>query len=156
MDTKAHAQQLLHDFGKTLTVGPLTLDERTQSCVLIFDEQLLVHIEHDDSTRRLVLSAYLHELPETGAEPLLRELLAANLYWHRTRGATLGLEEGTGGVILTYGHLVADLDAPRFETMVENFVHQAEHWKHRLQAAAQAAIPGDAPRDPSGAPVLFG
>ena len=26
-----------------------------------------------------------------GIEPLLRELMVANLYWHRTDGATIGL-----------------------------------------------------------------
>ena len=79
MDKKALAQQLLDGFGKTLTVGALALDEYTSSCVLIFDEQLVINIEYDEQTQRLVLSSYLHELPATGAEPLLRELLAAFL-----------------------------------------------------------------------------
>ena len=57
MDKKALAQQLLDGFGKTLTVGALTLDERTSSCVLIFDEQLVINIEYDEQTQRLVLSA---------------------------------------------------------------------------------------------------
>ena len=137
MDKKALAQQLLDGFGKTLTVGALTLDERTSSCVLIFDEQLVINIEYDEQTQRLVLSSYLHELPATGAEPLLRELLAANLYWHRTNGATLCLEEGTGGVM-------------------QNFATQAERWTRRLAQAAQALQPQAEPLARPGTPVLFG
>lgn len=159
MDKKALAQQLLDGFGKTLTVGALALDEYTSSCVLIFDEQLVINIEYDEQTQRLVLSSYLHELPATGAEPLLRELLAANLYWHRTNGATLCLEEGTGGVILAYAHSVSDLDAPGFEALLENFVNQAERWKSRLAQAAQAPLPSHLPAAPlerPGMPVLFG
>lgn len=156
MDKKALAQQLLDGFGKTLTVGPLALDERTNSCVLVFDEQLVINIEYDERTQRLVLSSYLHELPTTGAEPLLRELLAANLYWHRTGGATLCLEEGTGGIILAYAHSVSDLDAAGFETVMQNFAHQAGRWTRRLAEAAQVPQAQAEPLDRPGTPVLFG
>ena len=156
MDKKALAQQLLDGFGKTLTVGALTLDERTSSCVLIFDEQLVINIEYDEQTQRLVLSSYLHELPATRAEPLLRELLAANLYWHRTNGATLCLEEGTGGVILVYAHSVSDLDASGFETVMQNFATQAERWTRRLAQAAQVPQAQAEPLARPGTPVLFG
>ena len=135
MEKRALALQLLAELGETLTVGAITLDEDTQSCMLLFDEDLVLHIEFVEDTGRLVLSCYLHELPEENAEPLLRELMAANLYWHRTRGATLGLEEGTGGVILSYQQSVTELDGAGFETLVENFVDQAEKWKRRIVAA---------------------
>ena len=137
-------------------MGALALDEYTSSCVLIFDEQLVINIEYDEQTQRLVLSSYLHELPATGAEPLLRELLAANLYWHRTNGATLCLEEGTGGVILVYAHSVSDLDASGFETVMQNFATQAERWTRRLAQAAQVPQAQAEPLARPGTPVLFG
>lgn len=158
MDKRTLAQDLLNQLGNTLTVGPLTLDERTRSCVLLFDGDLVINIEYDDSTERLVLASYLAELPATGAEPLLRELLAANLYWHRTRGATLGLEEGTGGILLTYAHAVSDLDGPKLEAVLHNFVHQAERWTTRIQDAsrAPAATVGAVDPAPAGLPRVFG
>ncbi|MGN6580113.1 MAG: type III secretion system chaperone [Bordetella sp.] len=139
MDKRDLASRLLADLGNTLTVGPLALDAATQSCVLVFDDNLILNIEYDPGTERLVLSCYLDELPSEGAEPLLRELLAANLYWHRTRGATLCLEEGTGGIILTYPCSVTELDSHAFETVVENFANQAERWTRRIAQARQAA-----------------
>ena len=145
MDKRDLASRLLADLGNTLTVGPLALDPATQSCVLVFDGNLILNIEYDPGTQRLVLSSYLDELPTEGAEPLLRELLAANLYWHRTRGATLCLEEGTGGIILTYPCSVAELDSQAFETAVENFANQAEHWTRRIAQARQASPAFDSP-----------
>lgn len=158
MDKKTLARELVQGFGKTLTLESLTLDERTHSCVLIFDDALVINIEYDEQTERLVLSSYLHELPPNGCEPLLRELLAANLYWHRTQGATLCLEEGTGGVILVYGHSVSDLDGAAFEAVVQNFANQAERWTQRLTEATRAAA---APEQADqlarpGSPVMFG
>ncbi|MBS1196624.1 MAG: hypothetical protein H6R18_409 [Proteobacteria bacterium] len=148
MDKRAMANQLLADFGKTLTVQNLTLDAATNSCVLVFDGELLLNIEFDAVVERLVFSIYLDELPKEGAEPLLRELMGANLYWHRTRGATLCLEEGTGGVILLYSRNVAGLDGASLETIVENLLQQAEKWRGRIlafssAAAAPVALPAD-------------
>lgn len=158
MDKRTLAQDLLTQLGNTLTVGPLTLDERTRSCVLVFDGNLVVNIEYDDSTERLVFSSYLAELPARGAEALLRELLAANLYWHRTRGATLGLEEGTGGVLLTYAHAVVDLDGPKLEAVLQTFVQQAERWSRRIEEASRtpAATAGAALPQQPGTPLVFG
>jgi Tir chaperone protein (CesT). len=158
MDKRALASRLLADLGNTLTVGPLALDEATHSCVLLFDGDLVVNIEYDDPQGRLVLSSYLDELPRENAEPLLRELLAANLYWHRTRGATLCLEEGTNGILLTYSHSVTELDSASFETVVENFVNQAERWTRRIGQAKQAAADGGNRSDgaaPAVAPTNF-
>lgn len=156
MDKKALARELVQGFGKTLTLDSLTLDGHTNSCVLIFDDSLVINIEYDEQTQRLVLSSYLHELPATGAEPLLRELLAANLYWHRTNGATLCLEEGTGGVILVYAHSVSDLDASGLETVMQNFATQAERWTRRLTQAAQVPQAQAEPLARPGTPILFG
>jgi hypothetical protein len=156
MDKKTIARELVQGFGKTLTLEALTLDERTNSCVLIFDGSLVINIEYDEQTQRLVLSSYLRELPTDNCEPLLRELLAANLYWHRTQGATLCLEEGTGGIILVYGHSVSDLDGPGFETVMQNFANQAERWTRRLAQAAQATPAQAEPMARPGTPMLFG
>jgi hypothetical protein len=133
MSKLALAQQLLTQLGRALSLDSLALDEKSQSCVLLFDDQLVVNIEFDSQTDRLVFSAYLHEIPAQGAESLLRELMSANLYWHRTGGATLCLEEGTGGVILVYGHSVGELDSASVEAVLENFVNQAQKWGGRLK-----------------------
>ena len=102
------------------------------------------------------LPTVLAERLTTAHPDVLRELLAANLYWHRTNGATLCLEEGTGGVILVYAHSVSDLDASGFETVMQNFATQAERWTRRLAQAAQVPQAQAEPLARPGTPVLFG
>ncbi|WP_187969029.1 CesT family type III secretion system chaperone [Aquibium microcysteis] len=142
MNDRVRAERLVAELGAAMGLGELTLDAATDSTVLVFDGELIVNLEYDAAAGRLVFSSYLGELPAAGAEAALRELMAANLFWHRTRGATLCLEEGTGGIILLYAHPVADLDARRIEAVLENVVNQAERWGGRLAAmAAEGAAP---------------
>ena len=158
MDKRALADQLLAELGDTLTLRELKLDEATQSCILLFEGDLVLNIEFDDASGRLLFSSYLGELPEENAEPLLRELMAANLYWHRTGGATLGLEEDTGGVILSQAHEVGELDRPGFEKVVETFVNQAEKWSARIASQEPVADGHAAPaaQAVNASPMIFG
>jgi len=132
MDKRSLAVKLVANFGTMLTLPELTLDEKSNSCVLLFDGDIVLNIEFDEASGQLILSVYLDELPMHGGEPLLRELMVANLYWHRTDGATLGLEEATNGVILAQARAVTELDDASFEKMVETFVNQAERWKKHI------------------------
>jgi hypothetical protein len=132
MDKRNLAEKLIANFGTLLTLPELTLDAATNSCVLLFDGDIVLNIEFDEPTGQLILSAYLDELSQDSPESMLRELMVANLYWHRTDGATLGLEDATNGVILAQARAVTELDDPTFEKLVENFVNQAERWKKRI------------------------
>jgi len=158
MDKRAQAQRLLAELGETLKLDKLTLDESTDSCALLFDDKRLLEIEFEKDSGRLVLNCALGELPPGDAEPLLRELLVADLYWHRTRGATLGVDEHSGQVMLTQAQGVVELDRQAFEALVETFLNEADRWSSRIAAkpssadgAAASATLGD-----RGAPVIFG
>lgn len=141
MDKRQLADKLIANFGKVLTLPDLKLDDKSNSCVLLFDGDIVLNIEFDDATAQLILSVYLDQLPEVKAEALLRELMVANLYWHRTDGATLGLEEGTQGLILAQARSVTDLDDPAFEKLVETFVNQSECWKKRIASFKDSSSP---------------
>ncbi|MEJ7931973.1 type III secretion system chaperone [Ramlibacter sp. AN1015] len=146
MDKRSLAEKLIANFGQLLTLPELTLDATTNSCVLLFDGDIILNIEFDDVEGQLILSTYLAEAPAEGGERLLRELMVANLYWHRTDGATLGLEEASNGIILAHARAVTELDDASFEKLVETFVNQAERWKKRI---AEIADEGDAPPAPA-------
>lgn len=150
MDKRTLASKLIANFGTLLTLPELTLDEHSNSCVLLFDGDIVLNIEFDGETGNLILSAYLNELPLEAPESLLRELMIANLYWHRTDGATLGLEDATNGVILAQARAVTELDDASFEKMVEAFVNQAERWKKHIAEARNA--PAAAPMQMSAVP----
>ncbi len=131
MDKRDIANQFIKDLGAILTVPDMELNEQN-SCVLLFDNDIVLNVEYDSVNERMLLYVYLDDLPEENAEPLLREALAGNFFWYRTRGATLSLEEGTGGLVLIYSHALSELDSGTFETIVENFVQTAEDWKKRI------------------------
>lgn len=143
MNDREKTERLVAALGSRIGLDTLALDPETNSTVLVFDGNVIVTLEYDTRAARLVFSSYLGELPVVGAEPALRELMAANLYWHRTRGATLCLEEGTGGIILAYAHPIGDLDADRIEAVLENVVNEAERWSARLAAIIAAGVPSE-------------
>ena len=158
MDKRARAQQLLAELGKTLKIESLMLDDATDSAALLIDDKLLLNIGYEKDTGRLALSSPLGDLPDENPRPLLRELLVADLYWHRTQGATLGLDEHSGGVMLTQAQGVGDMDRQGFEMLVETFLNQADRWSRRIaekptdaDSAAASTTLGD-----RGGQMIFG
>lgn len=141
MDKRQLAEKLIANFGAMLTLPELRLDDKSNSCVLLFDGDIVLNIEFDDASAQIILSAYLDELSENAADATLRELMVANLYWHRTDGATIGLEESTQGLIMAQARGVSELDDASFEKLVETFVNQAERWKKRIAALTQGERP---------------
>jgi hypothetical protein len=133
MDHRFLANQLLATFGKTLTLDGLAFGE-DDTCVLLFDDDLAVTIEFDEPEARLVFSIFLDELPEEGSEPLLRELLAANLYWLGTGGATVGLQSSTRALMLVQASPVTALDDSSFERLLEALLKVAEKLRERIAA----------------------
>ena len=142
MNHRAIAEQLITSLGKTLNLPQLKLDDVTHSCVLLFDQDIVLNIEFDEPGGQMILSAYLDELDSDEPERMLRELMVANLYWHRTDGATLGLEEASSGIILADRRLLAAVDEAGFEKWVEGFVNQTEHWKKRVADIRNGVTPG--------------
>lgn len=132
MNHRAVAEELITSLGAVLSLPELKLDDVTQSCVLLFDQDIVLNIEFDADGAQLILSTYLDTLSADEPERMLRELMVANLYWHRTDGATLGLEDGSNGLILADRRPLVALDPASFEKWTEAFVNQAERWKKRL------------------------
>jgi hypothetical protein len=132
MNHRLIAEQLIAALGKTLNLPELKLDDVTNSCVLLFDQDIVLNIEFDEGGAQMVISSYLDEVTADEPERLLREVAVANLYWHRTGGATIGLEDVTNGLILADRRPLATLDDSSFEKWIEAFVNQTEHWKKRI------------------------
>jgi Tir chaperone protein (CesT) family len=133
MDHRFLANQLLAAFGKTLTLDGLAFGD-DDTCVLLFDDDLAVTIEFDAPETRLVFSVFLDKLPEIGVEPLLRELMAANLYWLGTGGATIGLQASTGALMLVIASPVTALDDAGFERVIDESLRVSLRLRARIVA----------------------
>jgi hypothetical protein len=117
-----------------LTVEGLRLGDEDNSCVLLFDGELALNVEYDESEERLVFSIHIAHLPKENATPLLQELLAANLYWIGAGGATLALDTPSGSILMIHASRVKELDDAHFERIVENMLNMAERWRKRVVA----------------------
>src|SRR5947209_19000204 len=88
-DPRQRLDELLAEFGK-MTGVPGLATEDNGVCILAFDNTR-VNLLADPTTDHLVAWSNLGTLKAERAEKILRSLMQANLFWHGTHGATLGL-----------------------------------------------------------------
>ncbi|MEO1017081.1 MAG: type III secretion system chaperone [Pseudomonadota bacterium] len=140
-------QKLLADFGRTIGLDSLSLDD-TGRLTLRIDDAFTVDIEHDDEEDIILLAA---ELTRLGAEPereRLLELLRGNLFFDATEGATLALDGTDNLVVLQRTMRLEGLVVGEIARVLEIFIATAETWKDRL-AQPSAIEHGDEPQPTS-------
>lgn len=126
MSKRKLADRVVEDFGNMLTVQGLRLGEQDHRCVLVFKDDLLIRIEFDFDTEKLIFSIRLGELSSNDGGLLLRELLSVNGYLLRAHEFTLCMEEGTEVLLLICAGDVMALDCDRVADIVEKLLEQAE------------------------------
>ena len=123
-------EDLLAELGPMMGLGPLKLDENNV-CRLRFGDDLVVDIEHVPSRARFFLHAEVGVAPAAGS-PLLRDMLAANLFGAGTGDATLAVDTALGEVLLLRGFDENGTDASGFAAALELFLTALEEWRGRL------------------------
>jgi hypothetical protein len=89
--------------------------------------------------------------PDISVEGLMR-LLALNVYGVETGGGTIGVDEETREIVLTFGWPFEDMGYPHFEGALERLYAVASYLRGQLAAAlAQAEQPEAGGVPPSGA-----
>ena len=124
------ADHLLAALGRQVGIAQLGLDD-AGCCALSFDTTV-VNFELDEETHRLFLYADVGDAPRQLGEALYRDLLAANLLWRGTGGATLSLDEGRRRFVLAHAIPVERISEADFVETVERFVDIAETWGRRI------------------------
>jgi hypothetical protein len=132
-------QQVMADFGKTVGLDDLGLDEQDYCC-LVIEQDLVINIEFDEAGERLMLYSKVGR-PGPDREAELTKILQANYLGRGTGGATLGLQPESGAVVLSREVPTAGIDVPSFSASLENFVNVAEAWTRRLADAVSLAQP---------------
>ena len=132
-------QQIIGDFGKTVGLDDLELDEAGYCC-LVIDKNLVINIELDEPERRLMLYSLVGR-PGPDRLPVPNMAMEANYLGRGTGGATLGVQPEGGGIVLSRGVPLAGLDLPGFNGALERFVNTAEAWTKRLAEPAAEAEP---------------
>lgn len=129
MDTRKQADALLSALGDTLGMK-LALDAGG-ACGLRVDGRLDLTLRLEDHPPALLVYVQAGELPDAGADGVLRRLLTANHLWDGSRGATWSVQDGQ--VTLARLLPLAGLDAGQLARDLANFVDTARAEQDRLR-----------------------
>ncbi len=131
------ASSLISLFGQEAGVA-LALNE-TGTASLAFETGPVLHLEHDPQADALHCYVVLGQTP---ADPMrrhdvFRRMLAANAFGRDTDGATLGLDEVTGELLLSRRLELARADTAWLRAIVESMAAVAADWQGRLDGTAR-------------------
>lgn len=127
------AASLITALGIDVGLPELRLDGEGR-CVLDFDATR-VTFEADEATEALFLYATLGLLPADAPVATMERLLAANLFWRGTGGATLGFDPASRRIVLAQSLPASRISEVAFKATVERFVTTAELWSASLTKA---------------------
>jgi hypothetical protein len=140
---------LLVEIGEYFSVGDLRLDEEG-SGALRFGARMIVNLQYRPGDDAFFLYAIL------GAPPpsldLYRDLLAANLFWDGTSGATLSLSnDDPPNVVLTQAFDWRGKTGAQFAQTIETFAAVAQDWSEMLsgETADRPATPSPSSKEMS-------
>lgn len=126
-------QALIGELGQSLGAPDMSAGEDGYVGLKIDDFD--VHVQYDAEDDAVVLFARLPEVDPDRQAAIYGMLLAANLFWQGTRGATFSADFDTGRVFLADRRQRAALDVASLSTWVEGFVDVAAHWQERIASA---------------------
>ncbi|MBS0643373.1 MAG: type III secretion system chaperone [Acetobacteraceae bacterium] len=138
-------RSVLRDLGAGIGLPELAPDDDGYCCLKI-GEQITVSMQYESEEQNLVLFARLCAIDPVFREEAYEMLLAGNLFWAQTGGATLAVEPAGGEVMLQAKESTAALDLPRFNRMLQSFVDTGEAWIARLKPFA--ATPSETAEEP--------
>lgn len=139
--SKETIKELLSEFGEFIGIPELTIDDEGYCC-LAFDGTV-VDIEYDEETDTFTIHTIIGELPVDPSVDFYSLLLEGNYRFQKTAGATMGIDQKTKEVLLSYRHTVEALDCSQLETMFEDFVTTAEFWEDLISKPVEDEKPMD-------------
>lgn len=125
--SKENVQLLLKQFGNTIALPDLALDEEG-FCSLTFDDKIVLNIQYDHRTENIVIFTEIGKIKDEQSLKVYARLLEANMFWKDTGGGTLCVEPKTKTTMLEYQEAVAQMDEVRFQRVIEGFINTAEYW----------------------------
>jgi len=156
-------QALIAELGQTLGLADMAAGEDGYVGLVIDDHE--IHIQHDAEDDIVVLFSRMPEADPGRRDAVNAMLLAANVLWQGTRGATFSADFDTGRIFLADRRGLAGLDVESLSVWIERFANVAAHWRERIESAndggplrtetddAAPEAPGSVPGMPFGGPL---
>ena len=145
---ETHFNKLISELGSVLESPDIAPDEHN-FLTLRFDGDIVLSMELDDDTGRILFQAKVWNCPAKLPPGLGCRLCSANLHWQGTGGARLGLDRENGSINLLHDAHIDSLDGDSFTQTVETLLNLAEHWQSEIKTFLDGGTPGvdDQPTD---------
>ncbi|CAM2010762.1 type III secretion system chaperone [Acanthopleuribacter pedis] len=130
---------------------------------LVYDNQVVFSFQYFAERKAVVVFVILGRVPEHVLPKVLEHCLFSNLFWQRTRGATLAFDDDRQSLVLQHRIQLVGLNPADFQEKVTHMAEVAAVWSDILRRAAQMAptenqdaAPTDhVPSEPTGAAPSF-
>ena len=135
---KEHVNELLKHIGEGLNLPELCLDDNGH-CILLFDEKIVLNMDFDEKGEKLVIYAYIGEIPLECREVIFEKALEGNFFWNETDGGTLGIDKQSQSLVLAKSFSLPLNDFNIFEDQLASFVEIVEKWISRIENFLKSA-----------------
>ena len=134
-----HAQEILAVLGEKLRLEGLEFDDESK-CVFTLDKRFVFIAYFDYAhTNCIILNVPLGYPPEgSRREKLYEKMMAGNYCWGLTQGGTLGLDETTGMLSLSYLIPLPMQNKNQIVDIVSKLVSSADYWIRQIEETNQA------------------
>ncbi len=126
-------QALIAELGRTLGMADMAAGEDGYVGLVVDGHE--IHIQHEAEDDEVILFARLPEADPDRREGIYAMLLAANMFWQGTRGATFSADFDTGRVFLADRRAQVALDVESLSDWIERFANVAAYWHTRIEDA---------------------
>ena len=131
-------QDLFTRFCQTQGIPTIEFDASESATLPVGNDGMVLHIQYRRDTEDVVLLAPLGELPDDTATYVLETLLAANLYWQATSGATLAWSIELSQPVLQFAIPSENMTEQLLATTMADYLDVADGWRKKIAALATA------------------
>ena len=140
----AHFQGLVSDFGAKVGMPDMAADDEGYIAIS-FDDRVF-HLQYETDADRIVVFTKLGEVEVDRLVEIYSMLLAANMFWQGTNGATFSVEPDLGTVFLADRRAASTLNLDGLSDWLEGFINITEYWAKKLELANSGGPIGDGPQ----------
>lgn len=120
----------------------LALDENLQ-CSLLFDDDIIVTLDHDPDDNALLLSSTIRTLAGLQNETFVKALLKASFLGAKTGGAAFSINEYNDDIVLWKRLGDTFVEYSTFEKQLNDFLAQVLYWKENILSLNTGSLNSD-------------
>lgn len=140
MDIVKHADELLNHLGSVLNLTNLTFNDNNE-CFFTLEKKIvfMLYLE-DKEINSIIINVPMGMLPENeNRERLMYELLCGNYCWSVTDGATIGVDDETSVISLSYLVQLPLHAQGQIVDIVAKLVAVAQYWMKKIENISNEA-----------------